>query len=252
MSATVSASVPCVDYTMAELLIATMARLFGDGKFMTAGVNSPIPAAAGLLKEQVDPEFYVAVHGDPSRTPFVDGGAEPFDMAAQGRLDVFVFGGVQIDGKANINLVGIGPYPRAKKRFAGTFGAASLFYLVRNIVLFFPKHDRRTFVETVDFKSASAVGPKDAYRTGSPQWLLSERCLFRFDLEMERFILVSLHPGNSLADVAENTGFAFDVSDRVDVTPSPTTTELQFIRGPVRDALSRAYPEFARTALGRG
>jgi len=236
-------------YSKEELLIATMARLFGDGRFMTAGVNSPIPAAAGLLREQIDTGFYVAVHGDPARTPFVDGGAEAFDMAAQGRLDVFVFGGVQVDGRANINLVGIGPYPRAKKRFAGTFGAASLFYLVRNIVLFFPKHDRRTLVEAVDFKSASAIGPKEAYRTGSPKWLLSERCLFRFDLEKERFTLVSLHPGHSLAEVREHTGFSFDIADRLEVTATPTTAELELIRGPVRDALSKAYPEFARKLL---
>jgi hypothetical protein len=73
--------------------------------------------------------------------------------------------------------------------------------------------------------------------------------LFRFDLEKERFILVSVHPGSSLAEVRKHTGFSFEVPDSVEVTATPTESELELIRGPVRDALSKAYPEFARKHL---
>ena len=39
---------------------------------------------------------------------FTDGGRELFDCAGQGRIDVFFLGGGEIDGEANLNLVGIG------------------------------------------------------------------------------------------------------------------------------------------------
>jgi glutaconate CoA-transferase subunit B len=243
------ADAPC---TKEEFLIATMAGLFGTGRFMIAGVNSPIPAAAGLLRERQVTDFQVSVHGDPSRTPFVDGGVEAFDMAAQGRLDVFVFGGVQVDGGASINLVGIGGYPKPKKRFPGTFGSASLYYLIPNIVLFFPSHTRRSLVETVDFKSASPMAPAGAYRTGFPKWLLTDRCLFRFDLDKNCFSLVSIHPGQALQDIVDNTGFEFEGVEKAIQTQMPDAAALAVIRNQVRDDLAIAYPDFVRLKLQNG
>ena len=46
-----------------------------------------------------------------------DGGRELFDRAGQGRIDAFFLGGVQIDGGADINLVGLGDHPALDKRF---------------------------------------------------------------------------------------------------------------------------------------
>src|SRR5271170_6790523 len=116
--------------TAHELMIAAMADLFKGARFLAVGVNSPVAAGAGLLAELRDPNFRVAIHGDPDRTPFCDGGAEPFDMAAQGRLDTFVFGGLQVDGRANLNLAEVRARNGSLRRFPGTFGAATLFYLV--------------------------------------------------------------------------------------------------------------------------
>jgi glutaconate CoA-transferase, subunit B len=237
------------NHTNSEFLIATMAGLFGNGRFMVAGVNSPIPAAAGLLKEHISPGFYVSVHGDPDRTPFVDGGVEPFDMAAQGRLDTFVFGGIQVDGKANINLVSVGPQMRPKKRFTGSFGAAGLYYLIPNIVLFFPSHSRRSLVREVDFRSASVEAPQGAFRQGGPKWLLTDLCLFRYDPVAKGFELVSVHPGRSVFEVRALTGFDFIEPATVPTTPAPDEATLALIRGVVRQDLSIAYPQFAQEQI---
>ncbi len=53
---------------------------------------------------------YVSLLGSRRQTFFTDGGRELFDCAGQGRIDVFFLSGGQIDGEANINLVGIGDY----------------------------------------------------------------------------------------------------------------------------------------------
>lgn len=237
------------EFTKEEFLIATMAGLFGTGRFMVSGVNSPIPAAAGLLQERQSPGFFVSIHGDPDRTPFVDGGAEPFDMAAQGRLDTFVFGGVQVDGQANINLVSIGDPGRPKKRFTGSFGAAGLYYLIPNIVLFFPMHSRLTLVDAVDFRSASPLAPAGAFRQGGPKWLLTDRCLFRFDEGQMAFELASVHPGQTVRDIQEATGFAYREPADVPTTPVPDDATLAMIRGEVRDQLAVAYGRFARSCI---
>ena len=66
---------------------------------------------------------------------FTDGSRELFDVAAQGRIDTFFLGGIQIDGKANINLVGTGVYPKLEKRFSGSFGSALMYYVIPKIIL---------------------------------------------------------------------------------------------------------------------
>ena len=107
---------------------------------------------------------------------FTDGGRELFDCAAQGRIDAFFLGGAQIDGAANINLVGIGGYPRSDVRLAGSFGSSYLYFLVPRVILFKPEHTRRTLVERVDFVSAPGTSPPGTYRPGGPV-ALADRAL---------------------------------------------------------------------------
>ena len=236
--------------TADEFLIAAMADLFKGGRFITVGVNSPIAAGAALLAELRDPGFRAAIHGDPDRNPFCDGGAEPFDMAAQGRLDTFVFGGLQVDGQANINLVEVNAPDGSSRRFPGTFGAATLFYQVRNIILYFPSHTPRTLVKHVDFISAAGTSPEGIFRPGGPSWLLTSRCLYRFVREAASFQLVSIHPGQNIEEVRQNTGFSFSVAPEIAQSSFPDPQTLGLIRGQVREHLAVAYPNFAATALG--
>ena len=91
--------------TSAEFLAAVMARLFAGARTIAIGANSPIPAAAALLAQAHEPDMVVTILGSPRHNIFTNGGVEQFDFAAEGRLDCFVLGGVQIDGQANVNLV---------------------------------------------------------------------------------------------------------------------------------------------------
>jgi glutaconate CoA-transferase subunit B len=234
-----------------ELLADVIVRLIGDARHVAVGNASPIPATAALTARALgNGRPYVSLLGSARHTFFTDGGRELFDCAGQGRVDVFFLSGGQIDGQANINLVSIGDYRRPKVRFPGSFGAAYLYYVVPRVILFRTEHSRRTLVEAVDFISAPGTSPPDVHRPGGPVALITNRCLFSFDRARQRFVLASVHPGHTVEEVIENTGFAFDRPHDVPTTPAPSAQTLQVMRGAVAHALSEVYPQFAATVFG--
>ncbi len=178
------------DYRIEELLIDAIAGLIADAKHAAIGASSPIPAAAALLaRERGGGRPYVSLLGSRRQTFFTDGGRELFDCAGQGRIDVFFLSGGQIDGQANINLVGTGDYAKPTVRFPGSFGSSYMYYVVPKVILFRLEHTRRTLVERVDFISAPGASPENVYRPGGPIALITNRCLFTFDRMRRRFRL---------------------------------------------------------------
>jgi glutaconate CoA-transferase subunit B len=238
-------------YRNEELLIDAIAGLIGDAKHAAIGASSPFPAAAALLaRERGNGRPHVSLLGSRRQSFFTDGGRELFDCAGQGRIDVFFLSGGQIDGRANINLVGIGDHARPKARFPGSFGSSYLYYIVPKVILFRLEHTRRTLVEKVDFISAPGTSPGNVYRPGGPVALITDRCLFTFDRARARFRLASVHPGHSTAEVIEHTGFAFDLPREVPETPPPSAETLSLLRGVVAPQLAEVYPRFAADVFG--
>lgn len=236
--------------TPRELLIVTIARLLDGVRHVAVGASSPIPAAAAMLlraqkQEAREPAVRLSILGSVRHNFFTNGSAELFDCAAQGRVDAFFLGGGQIDGQANINLVGAGDYPQSKVRWPGSFGSAYLYFVVPRVILFREEHSRRVFVDKVDFISAPGVSEPGVYRTGGPHALLTGLGLFMFEAAKRRFRLVNLHPGVTLAQIQDATGFAFDVDARLQETPAPDLATLALLRGRVRSELTETYPDFA-------
>ncbi|MDP6351616.1 MAG: CoA-transferase [Alphaproteobacteria bacterium] len=239
------------DYRSAELLIVALARLLAGAGHVVAGAVSPIPAAAALLAAHQAPgRMRVSILGSQDHFPYSDGGREIFDIAGRGRIDVFFLGGGQIDGAANINLVGTGTYPDVDIRFPGSFGSAYMYYMVPKVILFREEHSPRVLVAKVDFISAPGTSPPDVCRPGGPSALLTGKAAFAFDRQRARFRLESVHPGHDLDTIRTDTGFAFDHPPRVAVTAPPSAADLAAIRGPVRESLGATYPEFAARRLG--
>lgn len=233
-----------------EFLIATLARLLTGSRRIAVGAQSPIPGSAAFLAQALDlGPRQVTVLGSRRNNDFTEGGRELFDRAAQGRIDAFFLGGGQIDGAANINLVGIGDYPRGKVRFPGSFGSSYLYFLIPKVILFREEHTPRTLVDTVDFISAPGTSPANVYRPGGPAALVTGRCVFSFDRDRGRFKLAGIHPWSSVQEVRDQTGFAFDEPGSIPVTPAPDPAMLTMIRGPVRERIAETYPAFARDAL---
>ncbi len=239
-----------MEYRREELLICTVARLLEGIGHIAVGVASPIPGSAALLVQALSEGRTRVSMLNSRRQYFSDGATEIFDMAAQGRLGAFFLGGGQIDGQANINLVGVGDYPQQKVRWSGSFGSAFLYFMVPKVILLREEHTTRVMVPKVDFVSAPGISPPEVYRPGGPQAMVTGRCLFSFDRQRGRFRLESVHPGHSVEEVLENTGFEFDLPDQVPTTPEPEPERLALIRDRVARQVAEAYPQFAAEVFG--
>jgi glutaconate CoA-transferase, subunit B len=234
-----------------ELLADVIARLIGDVRHVAVGNASPIPATAALLaRERGHGKPYVSLLQSRKHNFFTDGARELFDCAGQGRIDVFFLSGGQIDGHGNVNLVSTGDYAHPKVRFPGSFGSAYLYYVVPKVILFRTEHSRRTLVPQVDFISAPGSNDKNVTRSGGPIALVTNRCLFSF--ADGRFTLASVHPGHTVEEVVENTGFEFVRPANVPQTPAPSPDTLALMRGPVAQELAEVYPQFAAQVFGVG
>jgi len=215
-----------------ELLACVVAGLIGDAGHVAVGAASPIPATACALLKARGQSLRVSLLHKRKGNPFSEGSRELFDLAGQGRIDVFFLGGAQIDGEANINLV------RAEgRRFPGSFGSAFMYSVIKKTILFREEHSRRVLVPKVEFVSAR----------GDPAALLTGKALFSWQKEARRFRLESVHQAG---DIRGDTGFDYDAPDEVPLTPAPSADDLALLRGPVAKAIAADYPDFARRVWG--
>jgi glutaconate CoA-transferase subunit B len=239
-----------------ERLAAALARLILDpgappARHIAVGAASPIPAAACWLVKLMGHDVRLSLLHKRSGNPFTEGTRELFDLTGQGRIDLFFLGGGQIDGQANLNLVGTGEWPGMGVRFPGSFGSAFMYFMTPRTILFREEHSPRVLVEKVDNISAPGISPPGVFRRGTAQALVTGKCVFRFHPDRARFALESLHPGETVEGVREATGFDFDVPADLPTTPDPTGAELALLRGQVCDEMVETYPEFCRRVWGR-
>ena len=215
-----------------------IARLIGDDvRHVAVGAASPIPAAACELARARGRATRVTRLHQRKGNPFTEGSRELFDLAGQGRIDLFFLGGAQIDGEANINLV------RAEgHRFPGSFGSAFMYFFCRTI-LFREEHSTRVLVPKVEFVSAPGWSPPQVERRGGPVALLTSKALFSWQRDRHRFRLESLHQDE---DVRQQTGFDYDAPSNIPRTAVPAKEELEMLRGPVAKEMAANYPDFAR------
>lgn len=232
-------------YAREELLACCVARLIGDARHVAVGAASPIPAAGAFLLKQKNPSLRISLLQKRSGNPFTEGSRELFDLAGQGRIDVFFLGGAQIDGEANINLV-----EAEGKRFPGSFGSAFMYFTAGKTILFREEHSPRVLVKKVDYVSAPGWSPPEVVRRGGPAALLTGKALFSWQKDKRRFLLESVHPGGSTDEVKAATGFDYDAPAQVPQTPGPSAAQLQLLRGPVAKVIGENYPEFARRVWG--
>src|SRR3954451_5171351 len=155
-----------------------------------------------------------------------------FDVVAHGKRHVMM-GATQVDRHGNQNISAIGDWAKPKRQLLGSRGAPG--NTVNNRTSYWvPKHSPRVFVERVDIVSgvgpqlAKAAGPAAA-RYNDIHRIVSNLAVFGLGADDE-LQLLSVHPGVSVDEVREATGFELDVPADVPPTREPTAEEQVLIR----------------------
>ncbi len=230
----------------AEIMISAILPMLAGLSHIAVGASSPVPGSAALLTRALSKgKTRVSLLGSRRHNPFTDGAKELFDCAAQGRIDAFFLSGGQIDGGANINLMGLGPHDQPKVRFPGSFGSAYLYHIIPRVILFREEHTPRTLVKSAEFVTAAGNSPVGEFRPGGPYALVTGLCVFSFDKAVGKFTLVSTHPGVSVGDVRAATGFDYIEHAVVPSTPHLSGDTRKLLLGEVAPKIAETYPAFA-------
>lgn len=241
-----------MNYSNDELMAVLLSREVRDGEVSACGALSQIPAAGMLLAQATHAPNAELIIQNSSLTPFLT--TKPFHYLAQrGDLGLFFVSGVQIDRHGDYNLHQIGSdMEKPTARFPGGYGGGMIYYAARRTVVFRTEHTRRSLVERVDYISAAGSTPSDVLRRGHPSKVVTPKATFRFDKGEGLLRLNSVHPGYTLDDIRENTGFDLGITGPVPATPAPTVEELDVLRHAVRRKMmdTGTYAEWARKSLG--
>ncbi|MDI3408769.1 CoA-transferase subunit beta [Streptomyces cavernicola] len=239
MSSTITA-------TRAEYCVVACAEAWrGAGEVLATPMGTVPTIGARLAKLTFSPELLLTdgeamLIGD---VPAVGAKAEVVEgwlpyrqhlaLVAMGRRHVMM-GASQIDRHGNQNISCIGDWAKPKRQLLGVRGAP-VNTLNNPTSYWVPKHSTRVFVEKVDmvsgvgYDSAAAAGPAATRYHRIPE-VISDLGVFDFETPDRSMRLRSLHPGVTVDQVREATGFDLVVPDDVPYTREPEAEELRLIR----------------------
>jgi len=155
-------------------------------------------------------------------------------LLQRGYVDVGFMGGAQIDQYGNLNSSFIGDPARPKTRLPGTGGGNDIASLAQMIVAM--KHEKRRFVESVDFVTSPGFlrGGTTRRDSGLPAGgmyrVVTDLGIFGFEEDTRRMKILALHPGVSVGEVQKNTGFDLSVNGDLPITEPPSEKELGALR----------------------
>lgn len=161
------------------------------------------------------------------------------ETAQRGFVEYGFLGGAQIDAYGNLNTTVIGDHDHPKVRLAGSGGANDLGSHAWRTIAIMP-HDRRRFVERVDFITTPGylTGPGAPERAGLPRGtgpyrVVTTLAVLGYEPVSKRMQLLAAQPGVGTDDVAENTSFELLLAERVEQNAPPTPVELRLLRDEV-------------------
>jgi acyl CoA:acetate/3-ketoacid CoA transferase beta subunit len=240
------------EYTRAEICISAVADVFaGDGEILASSFGTVPAIGMRLARLTTEPELMMTdgiaslisntppVSGDPGQAHTVEGWVpfrSIFDLLWSGQRHVVMIAS-QIDRYGNQNFACIGDHAKPKAQLLGMRGAPGNT-ISHTTSYWVPNHNARVFVEKVDVVSGmgydrAAELPAASTKHHEIRRVVSNLGVFDFDTPDKRMRLASTHPGVSVQDVIDNTGFELALNEtggNVPETRAPSEAELQIIR----------------------
>jgi glutaconate CoA-transferase subunit B len=241
----------CPNYTPSELMVSQAARQLRDGEVVFVGIGLP-NMACNLARRLHTPNLILvyesgAVGAEPDRLPISIGDpalvtnslsiCSMFDIFSYylqgGLIDVGFLQGSQIDRFGNLNTTVIGDYHHPSVRLPGSGGACEIAILAKRILVITPQ-TKRSFPRVIDFITSPGFinGPYTRNKLGmpgsGPALVITDLGCYEF--EQGEMRLTSLHPGCTVEQVRERTGWEIGISQDLTTTAPPTAEELRLIR----------------------
>jgi glutaconate CoA-transferase subunit B len=218
--------------TAGDVQTVAAARRLAGKRSVFIGVGRPSTAA--ILARMVHDPALVLVYesgtigAKPHRVPLSIGDGELAETAdvvvsvpemfnywiAPGRIEVAFLGAAQVDRHANLNSTVIGPYDHPRTRLPGAGGAPEIARGCPEVVVIAP-HSRRTFVPELDFRTTSGE------RTTA---VVTDLGVLEPGGDGE-LTLTAVHPGVTVEQVRDATGWDLRVADDLATTAPPTGEE---------------------------
>lgn len=238
-------------YTASELMTVNAARLLRDGDTVFVGVGLP-NLACNLARRTHAPNLVMIYEagvigarparlplsiGDPTLVSGANAVCSMYDIFSlylqRGNVDVGFLGGAQIDRFGNINATVIGDYDHPKIRLPGSGGSMEIAAWANRCYIITP-HQKRRFPEKVDFRTSAGFLGGRAEREasmvcgGGPQAVVTNLGIMEPDLSGE-LVLTALHPGITVDQARENTGWDLRTNGTIRITEPPTADELRIL-----------------------
>lgn len=242
-----------MEYTPQELMVAAAAREIRDGEVVFVGMRLPLlafflakathaPAAVGLFENGV-------LRDSPATDPIHTMSDPPNNLGAlmctdmngvmnllhRGKVDLGFIGGAEVDPYGNMNTSYVQGAGDRDLRLPGSGGACDIACLSRRLLIIMA-HERRRFVPRVHYVTSPGYGSGKRWREevglprGGPAAVITTLAVLRFDPDTREAYLASAHPGVSVPDLQNNTGWPLKLAPRIEETPPPTPAELEIIR----------------------
>lgn len=241
------------DATTREMMTIAAARALSDGQVCFVGIGLP-SEAANLARRAHAPGLVLiyesgTIGSKPDVLPLSIGDGELAETADTvvsvpeifaywlqgGRVDVGFLGAAQVDKYGNINTTVIGDYDDPKVRLPGAGGAPEIAAHAKEVYLVLT-HEKRRFVETVDYVTSAGQLPPGRDRRAAgltgrgPTKVITDLGLLEPDPETNELTLTALQPGATVEQVREATGWDLKVVAEVGQLEPPTDDELEKLR----------------------
>lgn len=258
-------------WTTDEMMTVAAARELAGSRSCFVGIGLP-STAANLARRIHSPGIALVyesgtIGARPTRLPLSIGDGELAETATSvvsvaeifnywlqpGRIDVGMLGGAQVDRFGNLNSTVVGSYDRPTVRLPGAGGAPEIAGACPKVLVVL-RQSPRAFVERVDFVTTVGHGTGPGARRrlglhgGGPQAVVTDLGVLRPDPVSAELTLTEIHPGRTVAEARDATGWPLAVAGDVAESRPPTGEELAVLRG-LRSAGSAA-PSPARRPDG--
>ena len=232
--------------TRADVCVVAMAECFrGDGEILANPIGT-VPMIGGRLARatfepdlaMTDGEARLIANDEAFEWPGGKVGEhfnpyrQMFGWVWNGRRHV-VMGGSQIDQHGNQNFAAIGDYRQPKVQLLGYRGAPG--NTINDTTSYWvPNHTPSVLCARVDtvcgvgYDRAAALGERAA-RFHEIRFVVTNLAVLDFDTPDRRMRLRSVHPGVTVDEVQNATGFELVVPDDVPASRLPTPDELELI-----------------------